>query len=248
MFFKQQIDVYSALTMKDLSYLLMFVCFALQSHDADAASTSAGSLEVTVSQRFWSDQRLSRVNGFSQWGALSFDAAAGLGEFAYRIEPYVSFGFIRDTANLPLLNSDGSYLLDSNGNLQDSADDLRYTFFAAGFGVKQRMWSPTFFRVVPFYKIGMIYRYGSVKKLTEAVDEQLKSSGGDLGLEIGGGVVFSFFDDDSLRSDMGQTWDLQDFGMLLQIRYLPGDWFRHGLGLVAGTSGWDFGLGLALDW
>lgn len=248
MFFKVRIEVYSALTMKELSYLLMLVSFAVQTSGVDASSAHAGSVEVTVSQRFWSDQRLSRVNGFSEWGALSFDATAGLAELPYRIEPYVSFGFIRDTANLPLLNSDGSYLLDSNGNLQDSADDLRYTFFAAGFGVKQRMWSPTFFRIVPFYKVGMVYRYGWVKKLTEAVDEQLKSSGGDVGLEVGGGLIFSFFYDASLRSDMAQAWNLQDFGMILQVRYLPGDWFRHGLGLVAGTSGWDFGLGLALDW
>jgi hypothetical protein len=201
-----------------------------------------------VNQRFWNDQRLSRVNGFSKWGALSFDAAAGVTELSYRIEPYVSVGVIRDTANLPLLNSDGSYLLDTNGDLQSSADSLHYTLLSAGVGIKQRMWSPTFFRVVPFYKVGVIYRYGLVKKLTEAVGQQTQSSGGDLGLELGGGVVFSFFYDKALRSDMTQTWNLQDFGLLLQVRYLPGDWFRHGLGLISGTGGWDFGLGLALDW
>jgi len=216
------------------------------SQPTSLSAATAGFVDVAVNQRFWNDERLSRVNGFSEWGALGVDAAVGFAELPWQIKPYASFGFIRDTANLPLLNPDGSNVVDENGNT--STDRLQYTFLSAGLGFKQRFWRPEFFWLIPFYRVGAIYRFGWVKKLTEAVDQQTKSSGGDLGLELGGGFILSFFYDRAIKSDMTTTWNLTDFGLIFQARYLPGDWFRHGLGEIAGTSGWDFGLGLALDW
>jgi hypothetical protein len=47
---------------------------------------------------------------------------------------------------------------------------------------------------------------------------------------------------------MNATWGLKDFGLITSARYLPSGWFRHGLGLIKNSGGWDFGLGLHLNW
>ena len=47
---------------------------------------------------------------------------------------------------------------------------------------------------------------------------------------------------------MKSEWDMEDFGVTTSAYYLPGGWFKRGLGAVSGTGGWSFGLGLLGDW
>ncbi|MDB5038328.1 MAG: hypothetical protein JWQ35_1856 [Bacteriovoracaceae bacterium] len=50
------------------------------------------------------------------------------------------------------------------------------------------------------------------------------------------------------RADLKSEMGLKDFCLMSTVRYLPSGFFRKGLGLVDSTGGWDFGLGLFLDW
>lgn len=222
------------------------LCLQLASIQQVAAEP--GSVSVIVSQRFFDDSKLGKVNGFGEWGAIEINGNVGLYEFPYHIEPYLGVGFIADTAQLYALNDDGSYALDSNGQPQRSEDRLRYQLFNFSLGLRQKFWSPDFFILIPYVQAGGIYRFGRLRKLTAAVDQQKLNLGGDFGAEIGGGFLLSFFYDQETRNDMETTWGLKDFALMTSVRWLPGGWWRHGLGLLDNTGGWDFGLGLFLDW
>lgn len=215
---------------------------------ARAEESSLGSVSIVVSQRFYDDQKLGNVNGFSNWGALSFDATFGLYEFPYRIEPFLGVGYIQNTAVLCSQEADGSCHRDANGDIEDSLDRLKYQLISFELGVRHRAWDPSFFLVVPYVQGGITYRFGRVRKVTKAEGQQKLNLGGDFGAEVGGGLLVSFFYDDAKKSDMNATWGLKDFALMTSIRYLPAGWFRHGLGLLDNTGGWDFGMGLSLDW
>lgn len=227
---------------------LLWAGLVLLGSSAWAAESTKGSVNILVSQRFFDDDKLGNVNGFSNWGALNFDATFGLYEFPYRIEPYLGVGFIQDTSVLCSQNVDGTCVRDSNGNIERSEDRLKYQLFTFSAGVRHRAWDPSFFLVIPYVQAGMTYRYGRVRKETLGVGQQKLNLGGDFGAEIGGGLIFSFFYDRSIENEMEATWDLRDFGLITSVRYLPAGWWKHGLGLLSSTGGWDFGLGLAFDW
>ncbi|MDB5038330.1 MAG: tRNA pseudouridine synthase [Bacteriovoracaceae bacterium] len=68
--------------------LTIFLFLLLFSHSTEAKDFT-GSAAFSVSQRFFDDERLGHVNGFSPWGALQLDVSFGLYEFPFGIEPIV---------------------------------------------------------------------------------------------------------------------------------------------------------------
>jgi len=216
--------------------------------EVEKSPSTAGSTSVTVNQRFFSDRKLGNVNGFSSWGALSFDAQFGLYEFPFRVEPYVGVGYMQNSSILCGLDATDACARTASGEIEASEDHLKYKLFTLSLGVRQRAWDPSFFVVVPYAQVGLTYRYGRVTKITQAEGQQKVNLGGDLGGEFGGGLIFSFFYDREIRAEMETNWGLRDFALMTSVRYLPAGWFRHGLGLLKNTGGWDFGMGLILDW
>jgi hypothetical protein len=189
-----------------------------------------GSFAFTINQRFFEDPRLSYVNGFSKWGAFSFDATAGLYEFSFGLEPILGFGFSKNSSNIP-----------------PSLDQFRYSIFTGSLGARYKPWGPEKFFLAPYVQALFDYRYVHVRKSTYNPDSQRLSTGGDLGMQIGAGVIWSFMYG-SRRHDLNSTWDLKDFGILSSTRYIPAGFIRHGLGEIDSTGGWDFGAGIFLDW
>ncbi|MBN8555778.1 MAG: hypothetical protein J0L93_10065 [Deltaproteobacteria bacterium] len=197
-----------------------------------------GSLALTFSQRFFDDERLSYVNGFSKWGNFSFDAIFGLYEFDFGLEPLLGFGFIKNTAYL--------YALD-NGVMTQSEDKFSYNIYTTSLGARYKPWGPEKFFLMPYVQSLFDYRFVNVRKYTYNATQQKTNNGGDLGFQFGGGLICSFMYGDR-RHDLNSTWDLKDFGLITSTRYFLSGLARHGLGEIKDTGGWDFGLGLFLDW
>lgn len=225
----------------------MMMCLADQA--VLAASDFSGSASFAVHQRFFDDARLANVNGFSNWGALEIRAVFGIYEFSYGFEPVIGFGFMKNSASLYKLDDAGNYILDSNGNkIKSELDSLEYQIYTLSYGVRWKAWSPNFFFIIPYGEALQDFRYGRVQKITQAVNQQKVNTGFDLGLELAGGLLVSFMYDQARQNDLRSQWDLKDFALLTSIQYLPGGFFRQGLGLIDTTGGWSFGAGLFMDW
>ncbi len=226
--------------------LLSSVFLVCHSAFAEVGDLRKGSFSFVVSQRFFDDEKLSRVNGFSHWGAIQFDATVGLYEFPYRLEPYLGVSYIRNSSILCGLDDNNDCVYE-NGRLAASQDRLNYSIYGGHFGLRHKFWNRDFSIFIPWMQVGGVYRYARVRKLTLNQEQKL-NTGGDFGAEVAGGFLVSFFYDEAIASDMDSTWDMQDFALMTHFRYSPAGWGRHGLGLLESTGGWDLGLGLFMDW
>ena len=83
---------------------------------------------------------------------------------------------------------------------------------------------------------------------TSAVDQKSTVWGGDFGGMFTAGTMLSFFRNAARRGEMHHLWNLKDFGLQMQVSYLPAGLLKHGLAGVESTGGWSFGGGMALDW
>ncbi len=230
-------------------FALICFCAFFQSSTLQELYAFDGSASFVMSQRFFEDDRLAHVNGFSEWGAFQFDFTFGVYEFDIGLEPIIGLSYIQNSASLYALDDNGDYILDDKGErIESSVDNLSYEFYTASLGLRYKPWSPDFFIFIPYAEVQQTFRYGRVKKVTYALDQQKLNTGVDWGVELGGGIIISFMYDDRLRSNLKSEWDLKDFGLITSTRYLSSGYFRQGLGLIDSTGGWDFGLGLFLDW
>lgn len=241
-------DVYCLLRMRIQKLSLKVLVGVVSFIPTIVLANFNGSVSVTTHQRFFDDAKLGNVNHFSEWGAIGFDVNVGLLELPYRLEPILGLGFIKNSAALFNLNDDGSFALDDKGHKVESRDKIEYQFFTASVGLREKFWDPKFFFMIPYVQSAMTYRYGRVRKRSFAEGQQKLNVGGDFGAEIGGGLLISFFYDSATRIEMGGTWDMKDFCLQAQVRYLPAGFGSHGLGLLSSTGGWDFGAGLFMDW
>ena len=214
-----------------------------------------GSLSLHASQRFFDDDRLGHVNGFSEWGAIQFGIDLGLHEFILNwgkisstLEPVIGFEFIRNSTTLYALDANGDYVLDANGDRMVSQDRLQYQFYTFSTGFRYKAWAPDFFWAIPYAEAYATARLGRVRKKTLAIDQQKMNTGVDFGGHFGGGAIFSFMFDRARKQEMSDNWELKDYGLMTFVHFLPAGLFKQGLGLVDNTGGWDLGLGLFVDW
>lgn len=211
-----------------------------------AESPFSGSVSFSLNQRFYDDQRLSHINGFSEWINWQFDLRFGVYEFKWGLEPVVGFSYNKNSATLYALDDQGNYIRDEQGNrIASSVDSLSYEFYTCLLGLR---WQPFSFLLSPYVELDQALRFGRVHKKTYATDQQKVSNGFEWGLAIGGGLVVSFFWDEGLKQEMKGLWELKNFGLLLSSHYFPSSFYREGLGLVESTQGFDAGVGLFLDW
>lgn len=227
----------------------VILCILMIGPRVVSASGFEGSLGLSVSQRFFSDEKLANVNGFSNWGALEFDLTVGVYEFSFGLEPLLGFGFIMNSASLYALDDNGEYILDDEGRrIESSVDSLEYQLYTLSVGARYKPWTSRFFLLIPYGEFLANVRFGSVEKKTYAVGQQKISRGADLGLTLGGGLLISLFYDQERRGDMEMLWNLKDFFLVASARYLPSGFGKQGLGVISDTGGWSFGAGLLLDW
>ena len=227
-----------------LSFTILFSVFL--SSDMTSAKDFSGSVDVSIRQRFFEEGRLGRVNGFSEWGALEFGVNFGVYEFDMGLEPFVGFSFIQNSAVLYAEDASGNLIL-QDGDPVPTNDRLKYQVYTSRMGTRYKPWKFDFFPVIPFGEAALAYRFCRVNKATFAVGQKKSSNGGDLGFDIGGGVLFSFFTNKVRRAEMYAEWGLSDFGLLISSRYMFSG-YTHGLGSLKGLGGYDFGGSIFIDW
>ncbi len=226
---------------------LFFLGVFLFPMNSSTAAAFSGSASLKVGQRFFDDQKLSHVNGFSEWGAFELNLLLGLHEFPYRIEPLLGFSFIKNSSSLYGLNSSGGLAME-NGSPVLSQDRLEYQFYTLSSGARIKAWDSHTFLLIPYSDILGTYRYGRIRKKTYAIGQQKLNVGGDFGAEVTAGVMLSFLTTQKKRYEMESELEMDDFGMSLSASYQPAGWFRHGLGLIDTTGGWSFAGGLYGEW
>lgn len=233
--------------LKTLASILFFGICVSASVQAEGFT---GSFQFSAQQRFFDDARLGHVNGFSEWGAIEFRLMFGLVDLPFHLEPIVGVSMIKNSAPLYKIDDSGSYILDANGNpIKSEIDQLQYQLYSGLAGLRWKGWDPSLFFLIPYAEVLHEFRYGRVRKQTYAVDQQNLNTGFDLGFQLGGGVLFSFLFDDRIRSDIETEWlGARDFALISSIHWLPPAYYRNGLGLVDSLGGWDFGLGIFMDW
>ncbi|PIR21826.1 MAG: hypothetical protein COV44_11025 [Deltaproteobacteria bacterium CG11_big_fil_rev_8_21_14_0_20_45_16] len=208
----------------------------------------SGSVQLRADQRFYEDSRFGFVNGFSEWWAPQFGFDIGLIDLGWNIEPIVGFEFAKNETTACAVESDGITCLRQNGVVVASEDKFEYQIYGFSSGLRWKAWETEFFPISPFIDTKMQFHYTRIRKLTSNVTEKKLVTGIDWGMELGGGCFFSFFTNQVRRNQMKSEWDLKDFGATASAYFLPGGWFKRGLGAVSGTGGWSFGLGLLGDW
>lgn len=205
-----------------------------------------GSFAVQVNQRNFKDERFGPMNGFKKLKP-EFEIVMGLHEFYPRIEPIFSVGYVRSRATACAVEEDGFDCLPADQQVGNQ-DRFETKLLKFGLGAQWKAWEPDYFPLIPRVSLQANYRHVWLKKETANEGEQNKLNGGDVGLEIGGGFLWSFMYDQKRRSEMESEWGLKDFGLALQAKYLMGGLLKTGLGGIDGTGGWSFGAGLVLDW
>lgn len=196
-----------------------------------------GSLTILINQFFIDDERLGNVHNPKQdgvehgWGNLHFDAIFGLAEFKYGIEPLLGIGFMK-----------GSSLVSAGGG---DFTKYRYGGVNGSVGVRCKPVDQTQFFLQPYVQVLGRYDYLLVKHYPPA--DPSSENGGSFGGEVSGGLIFSFFKDASRRHVMQSEWELKDFGVITSTRFIKSGWLtKSAYGID--VSGWDFGLGLFMDW
>lgn len=230
--------------MRKLSFLILFSVF----FSFGAAFAFSGSASFRVDQRFFNDDRLGNVNGFSEWWAPEWSASFGLVELYERLEWVAGFSFISNTATACVTDSSGEICVLQNGQPLASEDRFKYKIFSFSTGLQYRAWSQDFFFVSPYTQVLAVSRYANIKKKTFALNETTSVDGIEIAPEFLGGLWISFFGDPERRETMKDQWGLKDFGMTLHLRYSPALGYRSGLGSIKNTGGWSFGTGLVVDW
>lgn len=229
---------------KKLGFLVFLVTFI----GFEAVYSFSGSASFRVDQRFFNDDRLGNVNGFSEWWAPEWSASFGLVEIIDRLEWVAGFSFIGNTATACVTDSSGESCVIENGQQVASEDRFKYKIFSFSTGLQWRAWAQEFFFVSPYTQVLAVTRYANVKKKTFALNETTSVDGVEVAPEVLGGLWVSFFGNAERRASMKDQWNLKDFGMSLHFRYSPALGYRSGLGSIKNTGGWSFGSGLVVDW
>lgn len=204
------------------------------------------SLQISVDQRFFKDSRFGNKNDFSEGFVPEIQVLFGLHRWdAIRLELVGGLGYLQNTTKTCAVEVDGRTCLPES---DQSEDRLQYRMFSFHFGPKWMAWSSESFPVVPYLQPLLTYRYARINRKTLALNVQKLNTGGDFGVQLEGGVFFSFFSDGRRKVEMASQWGLRDFGVNLHGRYLHSGWMKHGLGLVSDTGGWSVGASMVFDW
>jgi hypothetical protein len=209
----------------------------------DPLMAFSGSANFSVAPRFFEDERLGNKKGFRDGFIPEFLIDFGLTELPYRLEPSVGISYIYNQAPNCLVNSSG----DCVGKPQ-SIDKIRYHLLGVSAGLRWRAWDPEFFILTPFVLLAATYRFIHIRRTSFDTKSKKKILGGDFGGEVQLGILCSFFSNPKIRNEMQEAWELKDFGMSLQARYLPAGLFKHGMADILQTGGFGFGGGLYLEW
>ncbi len=205
-----------------------------------------GSFAVLVNQKFMDDQNLAYTNGTSKWGNLNVEGIAGLHEFSFGLEPLIGFGLSKNSASVFSRDTNGQYVLKADGMREEAFFD--YQIYSTMLGFRYAPWKKDFFMVIPYVQIMGVLNYVRYR-VTDAAGEIHKlQQGSEFGFHYGAGLLFSFFYDAERQANMSAEWDLTDFDLMTSIRYTPSGYGKYGLPDLKNTGGWDFGLGLLLDW
>jgi hypothetical protein len=205
-----------------------------------------GSLAVHVHQRSFKDERLGSMNGFKKLKP-EFEVLMGFHEFYPRIEPIFAVSYTKSNATACAVEDDGFTCLPADQQTGNQ-DQFRAKMAKFGLGGQWKAWEPEFFALIPRVSAQLAYRHVWLEKATASSSGVNKINGGDFGVDLGGGFVWSFMYDQKRKAEMSSEWGLKDFGLSVQARYILAGLMKNGLGGISGTGGWSFGAGLLLDW
>lgn len=207
--------------------ILLVLTFGL---DHIFASSGQRELDLDVGTRYFSKKSLGSPNDFSRPSIPYFGFKALLYRFDFGLEPL--FGF-----NAQVASSKRSGGLKSKYQLYQIQAGARYNF-----------WSRDFFPLTTFVEAAATCSVMTFK--TESSSAETNSDGAELGIKAGGGLKLSFVSMNSkLENEVKNTWNLKDYGFIVDLHYYPGGIFRAGsfknLSSISHLAG---GGGLYFSW
>ena len=222
-----------------MAWAFTFITLISHLHSVNAFE---GSMNVSIGQRFFKDERLGNKNGFRDGFIPEVAVDFGVYQFPYRIEPTVGLSYIYNKAT--------DCAVDANGKCisRNTTDRLKYHLMGVTTGVRWKAWDPDFFLVTPYVLGAMSYHFIYIKRDTANTSTQNKIKGGEFGGEVQLGGLVSFMFDQKTRIEMNTEWGVKDLGLSFLGRYLPRGLFQHGMADIIETGGYGFAAGLYLDW
>ncbi len=203
---------------------------------------ASGSMNFSVGQRFFKDERLGNKNGFRDGFVPEFAVDFGVYQLPYGFQPVVGASYIYNNARDCAVNADGD-CISSN-----TTDRFKYHLFGGSVGMRWRAWEPDFFLVSPYLLGAFTYNFILIRRNSLGAEVKKRVKGGEFGGELQAGILTSFMYSKDRKVEMEREWEIRDFGLSLFGRYVPRGLFQHGMADIIETGGWGFAAGLYLEW